>query len=278
MVYQEFDAAVYRHLLYVEHFRVHFLPEIVRFLHSRQVTKKTTKNPHSMTPEHWFLILHPSTDRRMVSPTQTCARCCCSCDAKATTCAAIAVYCPTRSTNRSVSWPRCSCVCSMTNWSRRYNPAHKWRRPIFRTIRLGQMARVTNRIYSKWPKRKAQLIAFSARSSIMGWKIWIMSFRRNRFSRMASIMNSTASSRRVSVSCFSLCRTEFDCFILFTDRGTFYLDNGHSFDYVLFYGNESLLFELEIMLFQTLVVFTRHHLLSMFVVAVVYKVIESYFA
>lgn len=55
-------------------------------------------------------------------------------------------------------------------------------------------------------------------------------------------------------------------------RGTFYLDNGHSFDYVLFYGNESLLFELELMLFLTLIVFTRHHLFSMFVVAIVYKV------
>lgn len=55
-------------------------------------------------------------------------------------------------------------------------------------------------------------------------------------------------------------------------KGIFYIDNGHSFDKVLFYGNEFLLFLFELKLFSLVLILSNNFLLSILVVGVVYKV------
>lgn len=54
----------------------------------------------------------------------------------------------------------------------------------------------------------------------------------------------------------------------------FYIDNGHSFDQVLFYGNESIFFQLELALFIMVVLLTNDYLWATVVVGVVYKAFE----
>lgn len=55
-------------------------------------------------------------------------------------------------------------------------------------------------------------------------------------------------------------------------RGTFFLDNGHSFDNVLFYGNEMLLFMLELLLFICIIVICGNFLFAILFVGIVYEV------
>lgn len=57
-----------------------------------------------------------------------------------------------------------------------------------------------------------------------------------------------------------------------TVRGTFFMDNGHSFDNVLFYGNEMLLFMLELLLFICIIVICGNFLFAILFVAVVHEV------
>lgn len=56
------------------------------------------------------------------------------------------------------------------------------------------------------------------------------------------------------------------------------MDNGHSFDQVLFYGNEGLLFQFELLLFCVVVCLSGNFLLAIVVVGLTYKVrIVNYF-
>lgn len=50
------------------------------------------------------------------------------------------------------------------------------------------------------------------------------------------------------------------------------MDNGHSFDSILFYGNEQLLFQIEILLFLCIVVITGNFLFSLLFLGIAYQV------
>lgn len=50
--------------------------------------------------------------------------------------------------------------------------------------------------------------------------------------------------------------------MFYSDRGTFYMDNGHSFDSVLFYGNEQLLFQIEILFFICIIIISGNFLFA----------------
>lgn len=54
----------------------------------------------------------------------------------------------------------------------------------------------------------------------------------------------------------------------------FYIDNGHSFDQVLFYGNEWTFFQLELALFLSVVLLSNDYLVAIVVVGIVYKMFE----
>lgn len=58
----------------------------------------------------------------------------------------------------------------------------------------------------------------------------------------------------------------------FADRGIFYIDNGHSFDEVLFYGSEFLLVQFELMLFAAVVCVSGCFLTATIVVGLTYTV------
>lgn len=60
--------------------------------------------------------------------------------------------------------------------------------------------------------------------------------------------------------------------ISFPDRGVFFIDNGHSFDAITFYGNELLLFIVELLLFLCIVVICGNFLFAILCVGVVSKV------
>ncbi|XP_039432530.1 meckelin isoform X2 [Culex pipiens pallens] len=66
---------------------------------------------------------------------------------------------------------------------------------------------------------------------------------------------------------------EFQSYVT-DNKGVFYIDNGHSFDQVLFYGNESIFFQLELALFIMVVLLTNDYLWATVVVGVVYKTFE----
>ncbi|EDS39735.1 conserved hypothetical protein [Culex quinquefasciatus] len=66
---------------------------------------------------------------------------------------------------------------------------------------------------------------------------------------------------------------EFQSYVT-DNKGVFYIDNGHSFDQVLFYGNESIFFQLELALFIMVVLLTNDYLWATVVVGVVYKAFE----
>ncbi|KAI5707858.1 hypothetical protein M8J77_011370 [Diaphorina citri] len=57
------------------------------------------------------------------------------------------------------------------------------------------------------------------------------------------------------------------------DKGVFYIDNGHSFDSVLFYGAEFSLFSLELMLFTCLLICSDSYLAAGLITIFVAKVI-----
>lgn len=63
-------------------------------------------------------------------------------------------------------------------------------------------------------------------------------------------------------------------FLLNTDKGVFYIDNGHSFDQILFYGNEGIFFQVELLLFCCVVLLTGNYLLALVVIGIVYKCFE----
>lgn len=54
------------------------------------------------------------------------------------------------------------------------------------------------------------------------------------------------------------------------------MDNGHSFDNVLFYGNEQLFFQIEIMLFITIIVISGNFLFAMLFVGIAHQVINIF--
>lgn len=56
------------------------------------------------------------------------------------------------------------------------------------------------------------------------------------------------------------------------DRGVLYVDDGHSFDKVLFYGNEITLISFEVMLFTFVTVLSNNFLLAVFITIIVYQV------
>ncbi|XP_058453629.1 meckelin [Malaya genurostris] len=68
----------------------------------------------------------------------------------------------------------------------------------------------------------------------------------------------------------SILNCEFQSYVT-ENKGVFYIDNGHSFDQVLFYGNESTFFQLELALFLLVVLLSDNFLLAIVVVGVVYK-------
>lgn len=58
-------------------------------------------------------------------------------------------------------------------------------------------------------------------------------------------------------------------------KGVFYFDNGHSFDKVLFYGNENLIFSFEFLLFVFLLFTTGNILISLLSIGLTFKVKQS---
>lgn len=68
----------------------------------------------------------------------------------------------------------------------------------------------------------------------------------------------------------------FDCEMYTTasdSKGVFYFDNGHSFDKVLFYGNEGSIFCFEYLLFVFLMFTTGNFLIAALSIGIVFKVI-----
>uniref|UniRef100_A0A182MCG5 Meckelin n=1 Tax=Anopheles culicifacies TaxID=139723 RepID=A0A182MCG5_9DIPT len=66
---------------------------------------------------------------------------------------------------------------------------------------------------------------------------------------------------------------EFQSYIT-ENKGVFYIDNGHSFDQILFNGNESIFFQVELLLFCCIVLLTENYLLGIVVIGIVYKCFE----
>ncbi|XP_021707577.1 meckelin [Aedes aegypti] len=66
---------------------------------------------------------------------------------------------------------------------------------------------------------------------------------------------------------------EFQSYVT-ENKGVFYIDNGHSFDQVLFYGNEWTFFQLELALFLSVVLISNDYLMAVVVVGIVYKMFE----
>uniref|UniRef100_A0A336LUV8 CSON013682 protein n=1 Tax=Culicoides sonorensis TaxID=179676 RepID=A0A336LUV8_CULSO len=58
-------------------------------------------------------------------------------------------------------------------------------------------------------------------------------------------------------------------------KGIFYIDNGHSFDKVLFYGNEFLLATFELMLFCLILILTDDFLFSILIVGISFKIFSA---
>ncbi|XP_062554627.1 meckelin isoform X2 [Armigeres subalbatus] len=71
----------------------------------------------------------------------------------------------------------------------------------------------------------------------------------------------------------SILNCEFQNYVT-ENKGVFYIDNGHSFDQVLFYGNEWTFFQLELALFLLVVLLSNDYLLAIIVVGIVYKAFE----
>lgn len=68
---------------------------------------------------------------------------------------------------------------------------------------------------------------------------------------------------------------EFDVNVSET-KGTFYIDNGHSFDRSILYGNENLIFQFELILFSLILIYSNGcFLLALVVVALFYKLLET---
>ncbi|XP_055605729.1 meckelin [Uranotaenia lowii] len=66
---------------------------------------------------------------------------------------------------------------------------------------------------------------------------------------------------------------EFQSYVT-ENKGVFYIDNGHSFDQVLFYGNETIFFQLELALFLLVLLLSGSYLVAIVAVGVVYKTFE----
>lgn len=59
-------------------------------------------------------------------------------------------------------------------------------------------------------------------------------------------------------------------------KGTFYIDNGHSFDRSILYGNENLIFQFELILFSLALIYSNGcFLLALVVTALFYKLLET---
>ena len=72
----------------------------------------------------------------------------------------------------------------------------------------------------------------------------------------------------------------FDCEMysnISDSKGVFYFDNGHSFDKVLFYGNENSIFGFEYLLFIFLLFTTGNFLIAILSIGIVFKVISIQF-
>lgn len=57
-------------------------------------------------------------------------------------------------------------------------------------------------------------------------------------------------------------------------KGVFYFDNGHSFDKVLFYGNESTLFGFEFLLFMFILYLSGNYLVAILSIGIVFKIVS----
>ncbi|XP_052863318.1 meckelin [Anopheles cruzii] len=66
---------------------------------------------------------------------------------------------------------------------------------------------------------------------------------------------------------------EFQNFVT-DNKGVFYIDNGHSFDQILFYGNEGVFFQVELLLFCCVLLLTGSYLLAAIVIGILYKCFE----
>lgn len=70
----------------------------------------------------------------------------------------------------------------------------------------------------------------------------------------------------------------FDCEIYTStsdSKGVFYFDNGHSFDNVLFYGNENAIFGFEFLLFVLILFTTGNVLVALLSIGIIFKVTKS---
>ncbi|XP_055326927.1 meckelin [Sitodiplosis mosellana] len=66
---------------------------------------------------------------------------------------------------------------------------------------------------------------------------------------------------------------EFDSNVT-ENRGTFYMDNGHSFDSILFYGNEQILFQIEILLFLCVIVICGNFLFAILFLGIASEILK----
>ncbi|XP_031629112.1 meckelin [Contarinia nasturtii] len=66
---------------------------------------------------------------------------------------------------------------------------------------------------------------------------------------------------------------EFDSNVT-ENRGTFYMDNGHSFDSILFYGNEQLLFQIEILLFLFMIIICGNFLFAILILGICSEILK----
>ncbi|XP_058120267.1 meckelin [Anopheles ziemanni] len=66
---------------------------------------------------------------------------------------------------------------------------------------------------------------------------------------------------------------EFQSYVT-ENKGVFYIDNGHSFDQILFYGNEGIFFQVELLLFCCVVLLSGNYLSAIIVIGIVFKCFE----
>lgn len=164
-----------------------------------------------------------------------------------------------------------------------------------------QLGSFSNKIFNKLPIRIQQLTAFWVHSSITwgklifhiffyltfiwwiiisrDWKTWTISFKRKPFWNTCLTLNSTAMLLKVSIQHKSnVCEQMTISILIVLDRGTFYMDKGHSFDSILFYGNEQLLFQVEILLFLCFIIISGNFLFAILFLGIVSEVSFVHFS
>lgn len=108
-------------------------------------------------------------------------------------------------------------------------------------------------------------------NAIRDWRILNISFKRSRLSRKCLSLSSPTMDRTVSCTIIwwkqNLKKDSWNL-----ARGVFYLDSGHSFDNVLFYGNDTALFLHELILFIWIFVLSDSYIAGILAVAGIQQV------